>query len=78
MKTAVIVLITASLFLFTSISMDFNKSDRVKLEKMESDIINATKVLDSLLLEGLRLEAKIDSMSIALQDKEIELTLKNR
>lgn len=76
MKTLITVLVVFALFLFTSI--DMNNADRARLEKMESDIDLATHVLDSLLSEGIRLEAKIDSLAIVLQDKEIELTLKGR
>lgn len=76
MKTFAIFLAVMALLLFTSI--DMNKTDRMRLDLMEEDIIKSTKVLDSLLLEGIRLEDKIDSLAYILQDKEIELTLKNK
>lgn len=76
MKTIAIFISAFALLLLTSI--DMNKSDRVRLQKMEDDIVRGTKVLDSLLSEGLRLEHKIDSLAYVLQDKEIEITLKNR
>lgn len=76
MKTFAIFLAAMALLLFTSI--DMNKTDRMRLDLMEEDIIKSTKVLDSLLLEGIRLEDKIDSLAYILQDKEIELTLKNK
>lgn len=74
MKSISIVLIAAFLFLFTGITM--NKSDSDRINKLNEDIVKGTKVLDSLLLEGIMLEMKIDSLAYVLQKREIEIILK--